>query len=462
MSNDLTTKIISSYGSRETHSTGEGGLDVNSAAAGWDSSRPGSIYTSSRQSAATLPRAAKRKFKSYRLRGEYEKPWLADPAMKKTRWNNWIVTAWCLAGFAGAAVLCYTGVKQYQTGPICLVFEDDFKTLDTSVWSHQVTLDGFGTGSFDWTTTDSKNSYVDGEGLHIVPTLTTETTDITADQLYANYTLDLRKDKSCTGTTNASCVAHSDPKTGAMIPPVRSARLITKDTKTLRYGRVEVVAKLPKGDWLWPAIWMMPQDSTYGVWPRSGEIDIMESRGNGHDYAPGGRNLYYGSLHWGPSGATDAYWRTTSAKRLRRSDFSESFHTFGLEWDAKYMYFYMDNRLTQIMHVGFKAKDDLWKMGEFAEMRENDTLLENPWAGSDSTTGNAPFDQPFYLILNVAVGSRIGWFPDNKGDKPWLDSATNAQWTFWSAADQWLPTWGEGDQRGMTVKSVKMWRQGAC
>lgn len=51
---------------------------------------------------------------------------------------------------------------------------------------------------------------------------------------------------------------------------------------------------------------------------------------------------------------------------------------------------------------------------------------------------------------------------DNKGNKPWLDSATNSQWTFWSAADQWLPTWGEGDQRGMTVKSVRMWKKGAC
>ena len=224
-------------------------------------------------------------------------------------------------------------------------------------------------------------------------------------------------------------MATSDPKTGAMIPPVRSARLVTKDTKTLRYGRVEVVAKLPKGDWLWPAICkcpssilfhpvvlrkiqgMMPQDSTYGVWPRSGEIDIMESRGNGYDYEAGGRDLYYGSLHWGPSTQTDAYWRTTAAKRLKRGDFSESFHTFGLEWDEKYIYFYLNNRLTQIMHVGFKQKEDLWKKGEFAQMKENDTLFENPWAGSDSTTGNAPFDQPFYLILNVAVGSKIGWFP---------------------------------------------------
>jgi beta-glucanase (GH16 family) len=65
-----------------------------------------------------------------------------------------------------------------------------------------------------------------------------------------------------------------------MINPVRSARLTTKGKQTIRYGKVEVVAKLPVGDWLWPAIWMMPEDSVYGTWPQSGEIDIMESRGN--------------------------------------------------------------------------------------------------------------------------------------------------------------------------------------
>lgn len=51
---------------------------------------------------------------------------------------------------------------------------------------------------------------------------------------------------------------------------------------------------------------------------------------------------------------------------------------------------------------------------------------------------------------------------DGKGGKPWVDAATNAQWTFWDDADSWLPTWGEGDSRGMTVKSVKMWRSGSC
>jgi beta-glucanase (GH16 family) len=84
-----------------------------------------------------------------------------------------------------------------------------------------------------------------------------------------------------------------------MIPPVRSARLTTKGKKSIRYGRVEVVAKLPRGDWLWPAIWMMPEKSAYGEWPRSGEIDIMEARGNVVDYPSGGRDVFTSTLHWG-------------------------------------------------------------------------------------------------------------------------------------------------------------------
>jgi len=51
---------------------------------------------------------------------------------------------------------------------------------------------------------------------------------------------------------------------------------------------------------------------------------------------------------------------------------------------------------------------------------------------------------------------------DKVGDKPWLNDATNARWTFYDAAKEWLPTWGEGDKRGMTIKSVKMWQQGKC
>lgn len=403
------------------------------------------------------------RFRSYRLNGKMEKPWLADKAMKKTRLNNIIVAVLLVAGLVAAGVVAYFLAKPFQQGQYCLVYEDDFKTLNKDVWTHEVQLDGFGNGAFDWTTTDDKNSYIDADGLHIVPTLTNETTSITTDQMYANYTLDLTKDGSCTSKSNSSCFIRSDPTKGAMIPPVRSARLSTKGHKSIRYGRVEVVAKMPKGDWLWPAIWMMPEDDKYGSWPRSGEIDIAESRGNGRDYAEGGLNYYYGTLHWGPTVHTDAYWKTTNAKKLRRGTYADGYHTYGIEWTENYIYFYVDSRVHQILFIGFNQKQPLFDLGNFGRQTdENNTLLDNPWKDSTSTTGNAPFDQKFYLILNVAVGGTNGWFKDKVGGKPWIDDAKNAQWTFWNAASEWLPTWAQGADRGMTVKSVKMWQAGAC
>ncbi|KJZ74227.1 hypothetical protein HIM_06458 [Hirsutella minnesotensis 3608] len=473
--------------SRETGGIGSGGFTPHPRAR--FSGISASVASSGRPSSPSPLRLSsddgrKRKFRSYRLRGEYDRPWLADPAVRKTRWNNLIVRGFILLGFIGSAVIGFFTVLPYRDEPYCLVYEDRFDRLDSDVWAHEVQLDGFGTASFDWTTTDAKNSYVDAQGLHIVPTLTNETTSITGDQLFANYTLDLLHDGSCTSRRNESCIVRSDPKKGAMIPPIRSARLSTKGRKSIRYGKVEVVAKLPKGDWIWPAIctlpfsapmnhvWlticsrpisgMMPEDSAYGPWPRSGEIDIMEARGNTRNYSEGGRNYYYGTLHWGPTTETNAYWRTTNAKKIRRGDYSSGLHTFGVQWNPRYIYFYIDSRVHQIQFVDFRRDRPLYDLGRFAQMAENQTLLANPWALSNSTTGNAPFDQRFYLILSVAVGSRNGWFLDHVGGKPWIDAATNAQWTFWSAANDWLPTWGQGDERGMTVRSVKMWQLGAC
>ncbi|KAL1849605.1 hypothetical protein Daus18300_013212 [Diaporthe australafricana] len=405
----------------------------------------------------------RKRFVSYRLRGEYEKPWLEDPKFKRTKYNNYVVYVFMFLGVCAAAVVAFFQIRPAISGPICLVYEDAFDQgkLDDKFWNYEETLDGFGTRSFDWTTSDQKNVYTDEKGLHIVPTLTNETTSITTDQMWNGYTLNLTADGTCTEASTSACVANSNSTRGEMIPPVRSARINTKGKMGLRYGRVEVVAKLPKGDWLWPAIWMMPTDSAYGEWPRSGEMDIMESRGNGVSY-PGGRNVYYTTLHWGPSSVLDTYWKTMSVRTQRRGDFTNEFHTFGIEWTDKYIYMYLDNRLTQVLYTKFHADKTLWQKGGFSEKSENDTLLADPWSNTTSTTGNAPFDQEFYLILNVAVGARNGWFSDGKGSKPWVDAATNAQWTFWDDADKWLPTWGEGDSRGMTVKSVKMWRSGSC
>ena len=90
-----------------------------------------------------------------------------------------------------------------------------------------------------------------------MPTLTNETTDINNDKIYNGHTLNLTTDGTCTSKKDVECAIQSNSTKGDLIPPVRSARLTTKGKKSIRYGRVEVVAKLPKGDWLWPAICKM-------------------------------------------------------------------------------------------------------------------------------------------------------------------------------------------------------------
>ena len=246
--------------------------------------------------------AGNHKFISYKLKGEYEQPWRDHPRLQRTKINNRIVYGFTILGAALAALICFMNVRSVKKYDYCLMYEDNFQTLDTNVWTHEVQIDGFGNGAFDWTTSDPKNSFVDAEGLHIVPTLTNETTDINNDLIYNGHSLNLTKnggDGTCTGTSLSSCAIASNSTLGTMIPPVRSARLVTRGKKSIRYGKIEVVAKLPKGDWLWPAIWMMPENSTYGEWPKSGEIDIMESRGNTPGYSAGGRDVITSTLHWG-------------------------------------------------------------------------------------------------------------------------------------------------------------------
>jgi beta-glucanase (GH16 family) len=156
-----------------------------------------------------------------------------------------------------------------------LVYEDDFNSINNDVWRFEIQRGGFGyinllphwhfqrdtyngnnrTGSFDWTTNDPSNVFTDEQGLHIVPTLTTETTNITAGEIMDGYVLNLTTAGTCTSTSVTSCSIRSNITSGDIVNPVRSARITTQGKKSITYGRVEVVAKMPKGDWLWPAIW---------------------------------------------------------------------------------------------------------------------------------------------------------------------------------------------------------------
>lgn len=153
-----------------------------------------------------------------------------------------------------------------------------------------------------------------------------------------------------------------------------SARMKTRFKGDWKYGRIEVRARLPKGQGIWPAIWMLPTDWVYGGWPASGEIDIMEFLG--HDV-----NRIYGSAHFGGDYpihdfTTDVYYTN--------QDFSAGFHIYAFEWDPDEMRWYMDGNLYKTLRDWYTTKASF----------------------------PAPFDQEFHLILNVAVGGNWPGYPD--------------------------------------------------
>ena len=90
---------------------------------------------------------------------------------------------------------------------------------------------------------------------------------------------------------------------------------------------------------------MMPQDSVYGEWPRSGEIDIAESRGNDAQTYPLGNNIVSSALHWGTTTSNDMFQLSKGEWGSKRTKYSNGFHTFGLEWSEKYLFTWLDGRL---------------------------------------------------------------------------------------------------------------------
>ncbi len=148
-----------------------------------------------------------------------------------------------------------------------------------------------------------------------------------------------------------------------------SASLITKGHGDWTYGRVEVRAQIPAARGTWPAIWMLPDDHGKVPWPKCGEIDIMEHVG----YDPG---VIHGSLH---SEAFNHVKGTQRTGKMKVEDASLGFHNYTLEWTTDRIVF------------GIDGKD---------------------YANFDRKTGDKvaewPFDKPFYLILNLAVGGSWG------------------------------------------------------
>lgn len=159
-----------------------------------------------------------------------------------------------------------------------------------------------------------------------------------------------------------------------------SSRIITKDKRTYQYGRVDIRAALPKGQGIWPALWMLGNNFPTVGWPQCGEIDIMEMIGGA-----GRENTVYGTLHWDNAGSY-ACTCGDDGYSLSSGTFGDEFHVFSIVWNANTITWYVDN-------VQFHQIDI------------------SPAAMSE-------FDLPFFFIFNIAVGGNWPGNPDGSTNFP--------------------------------------------
>ncbi|AJA08279.1 glucan endo-1,3-beta-D-glucosidase [Sphingopyxis fribergensis] len=174
-----------------------------------------------------------------------------------------------------------------------------------------------------------------------------------------------------------------DPEkaTAQATKPFTSARLVTRGKAAWTYGKVEVRAKLPQGQGTWPAIWMLPEDSHYGSWAASGEIDILEAVNLGVrcDQCAGGiENRILGTLHFGGQWPDNKHKGDETALPPPL----DGFHVFGMVWEKGKIVWTVDGK-------------------PYA------TRVASEWNSSGSADPAAPFDRPFHLILNLAVGGGL-------------------------------------------------------
>jgi len=263
-----------------------------------------------------------------------------------------------------------------------MIWQDEFDgtEIDSTKWSHEVNCSGGGNHEQQCYTDSADNSFVSEGNLNIVVLPNTD------DTLSKDYT---------------------------------SARMNTRMKGDFTYGRFEVRAKLPAGQGSHPAFWMMPTDSTYGGWPHSGELDVVEAvnlKVTGEDGSI--ESNVHGTLHYGKT-TGDNKSQNSGAAYLLPDDVNpaDDFHVYAIEWQEGEIRWYVDGYLYQTQR---KSETKLKFTGDL-----DPKLVHRGWYTADNydiATGeqanawdNAPFDKNFYMILNFAVGGSWAEAVNNTG-----------------------------------------------
>lgn len=179
----------------------------------------------------------------------------------------------------------------------------------------------------------------------------------------------------------------------------------------------------------------------------------MEARGNRQLTKNGvniGTEQVGSTLHFGLD-TNNNRWDKAHFEKNLANGFDKDFHRYGVEWSDQHIKFYMDDQLMGTV----EPQNGFWALGGFGG-----DANQNPWKDANKM---APFDQEFYIILNLAVGG-VNYFSDdatNPHKKPWHNQSPTAPKDFWNAKNDWLPTWhldqNNGDDASLIVDYVKVW-----
>lgn len=210
-----------------------------------------------------------------------------------------------------------------------LLWNDEFdgSTIDPNKWRHEVNADGGGNNELQYYTARPENSNVSEGNLNLVA----QREEYTSNGQTRYYT---------------------------------SARLVTQQTKSFMYGKITARIKLPYGQGIWPAFWMLGLNISDVGWPKCGEIDIMEMIGGGD----GRDNVTHGTLHWDANG----HIYKGGSKKLASGKFNDDFHEFTINWDKEKIEWLLDDNIYYTLNI------------TDPEMSE--------------------FHQHYFIILNLAVG----------------------------------------------------------
>lgn len=375
-----------------------------------------------------------------------EKYWLDVPKGKRDKWASRIIFIGMGLGLVGTIAFGVWGYFEGQAPATCKYMSDDFRygTIDQNTWKYEISMGGGQAGSFEWTTDSTDNAFIKDNQLHIRPTL--------VEAYPEGTTFNLTQDGTCTDPYYW-CSATQNSTAGTTINPVKSAKLSTK--LSMQYGEVQIKVKFPKGDWIWSQIQMNPVDDYYGSYPANGQMILAQNRGNSYNYPQGGNDQVDSFLSFGPDGFV-GYGKTRGAdQKLKFSEFSDGFHTIGMQWTPKLFRVWLDDPINTVTVTNYNKIGGFWKWGNWEAAVF--TGLFNPWAPAFPSLA-APFDRSFYLTLQVGVGGMNSIFDS---DQPWslTEGRATALTQFRSKNTTWYPEWPTSDERDMIVDSVVMKKQ---